>query len=184
MPASHWLACAGKQEERLTLALTQVEFNALVEDHSPVLYRMAYRMVGDRHEAEDVVQDTFRSVWTSRRHYQHGRGDRAWLTSILRRRVVDRWRRKRTPIVLACEGAIEVGVPGEDPLANQFTDEMQAALDQLPQDLRDTLLLVVVGELTHQEVADMLEIPLGTVLSRVSRARQRMRKYLLAAAKA
>jgi RNA polymerase sigma-70 factor (ECF subfamily) len=86
-------------------------------------------------------------------------------------------------VVLARERGLEIEVPGEDPLANQFTDEMQAALDQLPQRLRETLLLVVVGELTHQEVADMLEVPLGTVLSRVSRARQRMRKFLLGAAK-
>jgi adenylosuccinate lyase len=59
--------------------------------------------------------------------------------------------------------------------------EMQRALALLPGDLRETLLLVVVGELTHQEVADLQGIPLGTVLSRVSRARRRLREYLLAA---
>jgi RNA polymerase sigma-70 factor (ECF subfamily) len=58
---------------------------------------------------------------------------------------------------------------------------MQQALGRLPEELRETLLLVVVGELTHQEAADLLEIPLGTVLSRVSRARKRLREYLLAA---
>ena len=72
---------------------------------------------------------------------------------------------------------------GEDPLAGEYPDEIQAALDELPDKLRHALLLVVVGDLTHQEVADMLEIPLGTVLSRVSRARQRLRKSLLVAAK-
>jgi len=56
---------------------------------------------------------------------------------------------------------------------------MQSALGQLPEQLRETLLLVVVGELTHQEVADLLDLPLGTVLSRVSRARTRLRDYLL-----
>ena len=74
----------------------------------------------------------------------------------------------------------EVGIPGDDPLRDDFTDEMQQALDQLPQDLRETLLLVVVAELTHQEAADMLQVPLGTVLSRVSRARKRLRECLLA----
>ncbi len=59
---------------------------------------------------------------------------------------------------------------------------MQRALDQLPDPLRETLLLVVVAELTHQETADLLEIPLGTVLSRVNRARKRLREYLLGAA--
>jgi len=58
---------------------------------------------------------------------------------------------------------------------------MQRALGGLPEQLRETLLLVVVGELTHQETADLLDVPLGTVLSRVARARSRLREYLLAA---
>ena len=164
------------------MALTQAHFNTLVEDHGPALYRMAYRMVGDRHEAEDVVQEAYRSAWRSRDRYQPGRGDRAWLASILRRRVVDRWRRRRPPVVLSGSSTVDVSVDAEDPLSNELSDEMQGALNRLPTELRETLLLVVVGELTHQEVADLLEIPLGTVLSRVSRARRRLREFLLATA--
>jgi RNA polymerase sigma-70 factor (ECF subfamily) len=70
-----------------------------------------------------------------------------------------------------------------DLLAGEFTDEMQAALNRLPTELRESLLLVIVGELTHQEAADQLGVPLGTVLSRVSRARERLREYWLAANK-
>lgn len=164
------------------MALTQADFNALVSDHAPALYRMAFRLTGDRHEAEDVVQEAFRSAWTSRERYESGRGDRAWLASILRRRVVDRWRRRPREGVVTGE-TIEVEVASENPLASDFTDEMQAALSRLPADLRETLLLVVVGELTHQETADLLNVPLGTVLSRVSRARARLREYLVSAAK-
>jgi RNA polymerase sigma-70 factor, ECF subfamily len=165
------------------LPLSQAEFNDLVTDHGAALYRMAFRMVGDRHEAEDVVQDTFRSAWKSRSSYRPGLGERAWLASILRRRVVDRWRRRTLPAVVGGEGTIDVEVEGADPLANEYTDEMQLALNRLPNELREALLLVVVTELTHQEVADMLGLPLGTVLSRVSRARERLREYLLAATK-
>jgi RNA polymerase sigma-70 factor (ECF subfamily) len=178
-PPRHALAA----EERLPVALTQVQFNKLVEDHGPVLYRMAYRMVGDRHEAEDLVQETFRSAWKSRSHYEPGRGDRAWLVSMLRRRTVDRWRRGPIPKVLSTDNELEIGVAGDDPLANDFSDEIQTALDKLPDVLREAVLLVVVAELTHQEVADMLEVPLGTILSRVSRARQRLREYIMAAAR-
>ena len=78
---------------------------------------------------------------------------------------------------------IDVEVNGDDPLANDYTDEMQHALNRLPVELRESLLLVVVAELTHQEVADMLGVPLGTVLSRVSRGRQRLRDYMLSLAK-
>jgi len=162
------------------LALSQAEFNRFVADHGPTLYRMAYRMVSDRHEAEDLVQEAYRSAWRSRQTYQAGRGERAWLVAILRRRAADRWRKHSPPTVLAGDGPLEVGVDGVDPTRDQYTDEMQRALDQLPVELRETLLLVVVAELTHQQAANELGVPLGTVLSRVSRARKRLRGILLA----
>jgi RNA polymerase sigma-70 factor, ECF subfamily len=83
-------------------------------------------------------------------------------------------------MVLVGDGPLEVPVTAADPTTNDFTDEMQAALSELPPELRESLLLVVVGELTHQETANALGVPLGTVLSRVSRARTRLRKHLLA----
>jgi RNA polymerase sigma-70 factor (ECF subfamily) len=162
------------------LALTLAAFNTLVDEHGPALYRIAYRLVGDRHEAEDVVQETYRSAWKSRESYESGRGDRAWLAAILRRRVIDRLRRHPPPHPFDASGPHEASVDGVDPFACQYTDEMQHALAQLPEELRETLLLVVVGELTHQEVADLLEVPLGTILSRVSRARRRLREALIA----
>ena len=136
-------------------------------------------MLGDPHEAEDVVQDTFRSAWKSRKRFEEGRGPRAWLAAILRRRVIDRWRRRDRIRVLDSSHALDRAVEPEDPLANEYCDEVQRALNRLPRELREALLLVVVGELTHQEAADLLEVPLGTVLSRVSRARARLREYLL-----
>jgi RNA polymerase sigma-70 factor (ECF subfamily) len=160
------------------LALTQTEFGRLVEDHGAALYRMAYRMVGQQHEAEDLVQETFRSAWQSRARYESGHSDRAWLASILRRRAADRWRAR--PIRVFDADMPEIGIEPPHPLDQQFTDEMQHALDRLPSEMRETLLLVVVGELTHQEAADVLGTPLGTVLSRVSRARAQLREHLLA----
>ena len=161
------------------MSLSLSQFNTLVDEHAPALDRIAYRMVGDRHEAEDMVQEAFRSAWKSRDTYEPGRGDRAWLAAILRRRVVDRFRRRPPPQPLFGEGELEVEVRGDDPLAADYTDEMQHSLQQLPDELREALLLVVVGELTHQEAADLLGVPLGTMLSRFSRARGRMRELLV-----
>lgn len=163
------------------MPLSQAEFNRLVADHGAALYRIAYRMTGNRHEAEDMVQDTYRSAWKSRELFASGRGERAWLAAILRRRVADHWRRHQPVQPFPEEFPPELGLPPDDPLKNDYTDEMQWSLAQLPEELRETLLLVVVGELTHQEVADLQGIPLGTVLSRVSRARKRLRNLLLAA---
>lgn len=161
------------------MSLSLAEFNRLVSEYGPPMYRLAYRLTGDRHEAEDVVQETFRSAWKSRRHYEAGRGDRAWLAAILRRRVADRLRRWRLPAVRLMpedEPLVEGDLPSLDP----YSDEMQQALGRLSVELREALLLVVVGELTHQEAADVLNVPLGTVLSRVSRARQQLRQHWLA----
>ncbi|MBC8355921.1 MAG: RNA polymerase sigma factor [Planctomycetes bacterium] len=161
------------------MALTQALFNEMVDEHGAALYRIAYRMVGDRHDAEDLVQEAFRSAWNSRARFRADLGERAWLVTILRRRVVDGWRKRRARTISFDEASMDLGSPGDDPAANDFEDHVQAALRQLPDQLRETLLLVVVGELTHQEVADMLSIPLGTVLSRVSRARTKLRKLLV-----
>ncbi|MGD0900235.1 MAG: RNA polymerase sigma factor [Thermoguttaceae bacterium] len=163
------------------MALSLPEFNGMVEESGPALYRLAYRLVGDRHEAEDLVQEAFRSAWKSRELFRPEGGHRAWLAAILRRRVADHWRHRRPKTLAAGEQSLEVALPGDDPCRDELTDEMQTALNRLPDELRETLLLVVVTELTHQEAADLLGIPLGTVLSRVSRARKRLREFLLAA---
>jgi RNA polymerase sigma-70 factor, ECF subfamily len=164
------------------LALTQAEFNRLVVEHGDALYRLSYRLMGDAHDAEDVVQETFRSVWKSRDRYEPGRGDRAWMTAILRRRAADRWRRSDAREQTVGDDLPEPMDRPSLPIDDDYDDEMQRALAQLHDDLRETLLLVVVAELTHQETADLLNVPLGTVLSRVSRARRQLREALQATA--
>lgn len=154
-------------------------FQSWVREHVAVLYRVAYRLIGNPHDAEDVVQDTFRSAWTSRQLYDSARSERAWLMAILRRRVADHWR-GRGPRQQMLDG--DVAGPSSsdaDPFADELSAAMQRGLALLPEEIRETLLLVVVGELTHQEAADIQGVPLGTVLSRVSRGRSRLREALL-----
>ncbi|MFM8804312.1 MAG: RNA polymerase sigma factor [Planctomycetia bacterium] len=163
-------------------AVFDESFDRWVSDHVEVLYRVAFRLLGNRHDAEDIVQDAFRSAWTSRHLFDRTRSERAWLLGILRRRVADHWRRSHTRLP-GGDGVPADGVapPDRDPFADELSSAMQRALARLPVELRETLLLVVVGGLTHQEAADVLGVPLGTVLSRVSRARSRLREYLLEA---
>ena len=157
-------------------------FDRWASEHATVLYRVAYRLLGDAHDAEDVLQDTFRSAWTSRHLYEPSRSERAWLLGILKRRAADHWRRNGGgPKPLGDESTRLVAPPGPEPLADELSSRMQRALATLAVEVRETLLLVVVGELTHREAADLLGIPLGTVLSRVSRARAQLRERLVAA---
>jgi len=158
---------------------TAAAFDRWVSDHVAVLYRVAFRLLGNQHDAEDVVQDAFRSAWTSRHLYDRSRSERAWLLAILRRRVADHWRRRESKEVVADASVEQPAATAPEPFADELSAAMQAALGSLPTELRETLLLVVVGELTHQEAADLQGIPLGTVLSRVSRARSRLRAHLL-----
>ena len=112
--------------------------------------------------------------------FDQTRSERAWLLGILRRRAADHWRRAETRAAGGAGAAEESAAPPDpDPFADELSSALQRALGRLPVELRETLLLVVVGELTHQEAADVQGIPLGTVLSRVSRARSRLREYLL-----
>jgi RNA polymerase sigma-70 factor (ECF subfamily) len=97
----------------------------------------------------------------------------------LRRRVVDHWRRKKPIDTIGGDAVYEIVIHDPEPLADELSGQLQEGLEKLAKPLRETLLLVVVGELTHQEVADMLGIPLGTVLSRVSRARTRLRQHMI-----
>lgn len=154
-------------------------FDRWVSDHAAVLYRVAFRQLGNRHDAEDVVQDAFRSAWLSRHLFDASRSERAWLLTILRRRASDHWRRRDGKELSGVTPPGPMARDEADPFKDELSSVMQDALGTLPAELRETLLLVVVGELTHQEAADLLGIPLGTVLSRVSRARSRLREQLL-----
>lgn len=160
------------------------QFNQWLSDHVTVLYKVAYRMLGNAHDAEDVLQDTFRSAWTSRHLFDRGRSERAWLMAILRRRVADHWRRHESREKLLETECPHPAAADADPFAAELSACLQRSLDRLPEELRETLLLVVVGELTHQEAADLQGVPLGTVLSRVSRARARLREFVLESASA
>lgn len=153
--------------------LTAEIFNQMVELHGQRLYRLAYRLVGKSHLAEDIVQNTFHSLWKMRDRYDTKINSRALLTTILHRRAADHHRLKLPKTNFPLEFGTEDFVYTED-----LSPSIQNALSQLNQEIRETFLLVVVGELTHQEAASVLKVPLGTILSRVSRGRSQLRILL------
>ena len=151
-----------------------------VRDHAAELYRFAYRFCGDRDVAEDLVQETFYEAWKSLGSLRHEDRARAWLYQILRHRYA-RLRRteSRTPLHVPLD-SVEPA-PSHAPSEADSSikhDALQTALNGLSDRVKIPLLMVFMEGQTCQEVADRLDLPLGTVLSRIHRAKLRLRELL------
>jgi RNA polymerase sigma-70 factor (ECF subfamily) len=160
-------------------------FEAEAMPHINDLFRTATRVLGDRSKAEDVVQDAYLQAWKSFGNFEPGTNCRAWLFKILFH-CVHHYRRKETryPVVKEPNEVLEA-TSGPAPVLDMVTDaEILGALDKLPADFRSVVLLVDIEEFAYKEVAEILAIPTGTVMSRVSRGRKLLRGYLAEAAEA
>src|SRR5262245_45327801 len=161
-------------------------FAALYDRHARVAYSLAYRLLGSREAAEDLVQDTFMAVWRSPSAYSAGRGSvRTWLLAILHNRGVDRLRsasamsrRQEALEHQALAARPESEDLAEAAAARVEADEVRGALRELPAEQRQVLGLAYYGGFTHQEISGMLELPLGTVKSRMHLGLTRIRRSL------
>jgi RNA polymerase sigma-70 factor (ECF subfamily) len=151
----------------------------LFDEHIPRLRRYARALTGERTQADDLVQECLARAWEKRSLWQLGTDLRAWLFTIMHNLFVnDLRRRKSRPELLALDDeALDAPrrATQEDGLGLR---DLQAALDRLPMEQREVLLLVGLEEMSYAEVAKTLGIPLGTVMSRLSRARERLRVQL------
>lgn len=143
----------------------------------PRLRRYARALVGERAAADDLVQDTLERAWSRLAQWRPGGDLRAWLFSIMHNLRVDQLRR---PGLTLQPGDGELP---EMPVRATQSDHLElgdlaAALERLPEEQRAVLLLVALEEMTYEEVASTLGIPLGTVMSRLARGRERLRQIL------
>jgi RNA polymerase sigma-70 factor (ECF subfamily) len=159
-------------------------FTELFRRHAPHIQRYVVRRLG-QDAADDIVAETFLLAFRQRDSYDQARADaRPWLYGIATN-LIGRHHRAEVRLYRA------LARTGTDPVMEAFTDRVDdrvsastagrrlaAGLARLPEELRDTLLLVTWGDLTYEEAATALGIPVGTVRSRVSRARSRLRKTL------
>ena len=148
--------------------------------HLHDLVRTASRLMGDRERAEDVVQDVFLQAWKSFGRFETGTNCRAWLYKILFH-CVQHYRRKwfRFSVMQPLDEYTEATAAYTPPIPENLTDEdLLAALDRVPSDFRAVLLLVDVEEFAYREAAEILQVPIGTVMSRVSRGRRLLREAL------
>lgn len=156
------------------------QFEELAIPALPDVYRLA-RQMSDEHQAHDLVQETFLRAWKYFDSFEPGTNCRSWLFRILHNVWHDLWRRTRLEIPL---GEIEVTsieayYDWEDEFfKDELSEEVERALAQVPAPYRWALLLADVAELSYQEIAQVMNCPVGTVMSRVNRGRRTLARLL------
>jgi RNA polymerase sigma-70 factor (ECF subfamily) len=174
-------------------ARDRVRFEEEALELSDQVYRVARRLTGSRDEAEDLVQQTYERAFRSWRQYTSGTNLRAWLLRILTNLNIDRGRRQqRTPQTTPLDNEagdyflynkLESQVADENPdeervLERLSQDSIVDALADVPHDFRDVIVLVDIGEFSYADAAQILDIPMGTVMSRLHRGRRILKKNL------
>ena len=148
---------------------------------SPIVFTLALRVLGDRGDAEDVTQKTFVSAWTSRASYDPAKGRLAtWLVTITRRRIADTLDARRR--VRELQEKLQRFAVTDEPLSSEIDlgDRMLLAdeIDRLEPDAQRVVRLAFYDDLTHQQIATRLDMPLGTVKSHIRRSLTRLRDRL------
>ena len=153
------------------------------------VFRVARRLVPSREEAEDLVQETYARAFRSWRSYTPGTNLRAWLMRILTNLNIDRGRREqRAPDMQPMEegdyflyNRLEeaAGADDEQRIVERLSqDSIVEALANVPHDFRDAIVLVDIGDFSYQEAAQILDVPIGTVMSRLHRGRRVLKSEL------
>ena len=172
----------------------QEQFTADAMQYAPQLFSTALRMTRNRSDAEDLVQETYIKGWRSFHTFQEGTNLRAWLFRIMTNTYINKYnaqKRKGTEVELDDVeelflykrlGSIDqsqLSSSAEDQMLELLTDdEVKNALEELPEDFRIPVLLSDVDGFSYKEISEMLEIPIGTVMSRLHRGRKAMQKML------
>ena len=159
---------------------TTADFEAEALPHLNDVFRTATRVLRDPSRAEDVVQEVFLQAWKSFDRFEPGTNCKAWLFRILFHSI-NHYRRKwfRLRLLGDSEERVEDNLAWTPPLPDHLTDkEILGALDRIPAEFKSVVLLVDVEEFAYKEVAEILAIPIGTVMSRLSRGRKLLRERL------
>lgn len=164
-------------------------YNKLVSEHVDSVHRAAYRLSGKAAEAEDLTQDVFLKAWRSIERLPEMEAPRPWLFKVLRNAWLDRLRKsgRRLQLVATDEEpeaespepvARLSGLEDQELLNEHLDNEVMEAMDELPEGERLVLLFHAFGELSYGEIAEATDSPIGTVMSRLHRARTKLRKRL------
>jgi RNA polymerase sigma-70 factor (ECF subfamily) len=176
-----------------TGAHSRHEFEQLFLRSQRRAYNLAYRLTGNAADAEDVTQDAYVRAWNNFATYDSTRSFEGWLFRIITNRVIDLRRRQRRVPMYSLDAPIQGDEDGQ-PLSHEFAapdsdpehlvispimeENLQMALSALPEDYRTAILLCDVQQRSYQEIADAMHCAIGTVRSRIHRARVMLRRHL------
>jgi RNA polymerase sigma-70 factor, ECF subfamily len=175
-----------------TDALDRAGFEEEALGHADQLYRIALRLSGSSQTAEELVQETYLRALRSWRSYRPGTNLAAWLATILRNIYLDEARRRsRRPATEPLDDESEyflydqlsggrVEGPQEALMSKLTNDAILESLEDVPENFREVVVLVDIGDFSYQEAADILDVPIGTVMSRLHRARRMLKRALAA----
>ena len=173
----------GRKEHR------REEFWNLAQDQTRFLYNVAFKYAGNHYDAEDLVQETLYTAYSKFHQLRERRKIKSWMFTILRNQFL-KWQRKKTPVRMdEFENGIDylTQLESASPQQNAVSayeriaeaETIQSILDTLPEKYKTVLILFYMEDSAYQEIAEMLGVPIGTVMSRLSRAKQMMKKALL-----
>jgi len=179
--------CPRKREGPMPVGISEEklkrDFSALVKAHQETLLAGAIQFTGNRADAEDLLQETLMRAYVGFRRSQEIEKPRAWLFKIMRNAYINRYyKNKRQPARVSYEEGLDHKIDemfarsSEDPqkkFFSQFLDsEIEEALNSLPEQFRESVILCDISGLTYEEISSVLDCPLGTVRSRISRGRE------------
>ena len=160
-------------------------FELIYDRHGGAAFSLAYRMVGNRVAAEDIVQEAFLSIWRSRLRYDQSRGSvRTWVLGIVHNRTIDALRRgasqeRRRETLDGVEERHEAPVRTDVEAARrEEARSVRSALDTLPEEQRRTIELAYFGGFSHSQIAELLDEPIGTVKGRMRLGLDKLRRQL------
>ena len=158
-------------------ASARVRFNKLVSEYSQDVFRYAFWLCRDRSMAEELSQETFMRAWKAIDSLQDDKAAKSWLFTIVRRENARQYERKRLDTVDDPDfDRVETTRPEYDTSTEAFV--LRRALEELPEEYREPLVLQIIGGYSTEEIADQLGIKAGAVMTRLFRARKKLREML------
>ncbi len=151
----------------------------LVDEYYASLYRYAFRLTGSAADAEDLTQEAFCAAQANLHQLRDPARVKSWLFSILRNAYLHRARGERTRRVIPLDDLAEVAEPVPDPLPEIDPDQLREALMELPEGFRTPLVLFYFEDFSYRDIAAQMDLPLGTVMSRLARAKAFLRRRLV-----